>query len=371
MITDIDLASRPDTYFRPQTLEKHLLSKVKGAVVRKRLQALFAEGRHAEVHELLTTEALSANDRKALEAYHPMFMGGNYLPDTEDGEVEIARISIKSSTFDVTCVYARPDEGVIHYRVVDEYGGDTMQGPDEAQTDKPLALGELADFFLRAWPLIDVLEMNFEGDEDGAMDFFSADSVFYPEFDRHCRQRVHAHFSADESESDVEVNGPASDPTEALSTRGINADGVKIETADTMNAELEWKRPRQPVNWLLVASGAWSEDRYHSGHIAYFIANTGPGEWVMESVERNAELDDVTEEDVEEGRLNDDQIQAMWGMTLTEAQASEHRQIVATCSSASAGWDSKSAAAALYQAVCKSGGKAIDEPDRTGSLLDL
>ena len=238
MSTHIDLGFRPDTYFRPQKLEKHLLSKVKGAVVRKRLQALFAEGRHAEVHELLTTEALSANDRKALEAFHPMFMGGNYLPD-------------------------------------------------------------------------------------------------------------------------------------APSTGGINADGVKIETADTMNAELEGKRPKQPVNWLLVASGFWSQGRYHSGHIAYFIANTGPGEWLMESVERDAELDGVTEEDVEEDRLNDDQIQAMWGMTLAEAQDAEYGQIVATCSGASADWDAKHVAAVLYRAVCKSGGKAIDEPDEIDGLLDL
>ena len=330
MSADIDLAFRPDTYFRPQKLEKHLLSKVKGAVVRKRLQALFAEGRHAK----------------------------------EDGEVEIARISIKSTTFDVTCVYARPDAGVIHYRVVDEYGGDTLQGPGEAQTDKPMALGEFADFFLGAWPLIDVLEMNFEGDQEGAMDFFSADSDFYPDFDRLCRLRVHAHFSA-------EVDGPTSDPADAPSTGGINADGVKIETADTMDAELEGKRPKRPVNWQLVASGFWSQGRLHSGHIAYFIANTGPGEWLMESVERDAELDGVTEEDVEEDRLNDDQIQAMCDMTLAEAQDAEYGQIVATCSGASADWDAMHVAAVLYRAVCKSGGKAIDEPDEIDGLLDL
>jgi hypothetical protein len=110
---EVDLNFRPDTYFKPHKLERYLLSKVKGGVVKKKLQTLFAEGRHAEVRELLTTEALSANDRKALESFHPMFMGGNYLPDTEDGKVEIARIRIKSTTFDVTCVYARPDKGVI------------------------------------------------------------------------------------------------------------------------------------------------------------------------------------------------------------------------------------------------------------------
>jgi hypothetical protein len=195
MRSDIDLNYRPDTYFRPQKLERYLLSKVKGVVVRKKIQALFDEGRHAEVRELLITEPLSANDRKVLECFHPMFMGGNYLPDTEDGEVEIARISIKSTTFDVTCVYARPEEGVIHYRVVDEYCGDTLQGPAEAQTDKPMTLGEFAGFFLRAWPLIDVLDMNFEDDRSGALDFFSADSEFYSDFDQLCRQRVREHFS--------------------------------------------------------------------------------------------------------------------------------------------------------------------------------
>lgn len=204
MSSSIDLDYRPDTYFRPQKLERYLLSKVKGAVLRKNLQALFDAGRHAEVRNLLTTERLSAADRKALESFHPMFMGGNYLPDTEDGEVEIARISIKSTTYDVTCVYARPDGGAIHYRVVDEYGGETLQGTTETRTDKPMTLGEFADFFLGAWPLIDVLEMNFEGDLDRSLDFFTAESEFYPEFDSLCRQRVIEHFPEPEEDYDAE-----------------------------------------------------------------------------------------------------------------------------------------------------------------------
>ena len=204
MSSSIDLDYRPDTYFRPRKLERYLLSKVKGAVLRKNLQALFDAGRHAEVRNLLTTERLSAADRKALESFHPMFMGGNYLPDTEDGEVEIARISIKSTTCDVTCVYARPDGGAIHYRVVDEYGGETLQGTTETRTDKPMAVGEFADFFLGAWPLIDVLEMNFENDRAASLDFFSAESEFYPDFDRLCRQRVIEHFPEQEEEDDAE-----------------------------------------------------------------------------------------------------------------------------------------------------------------------
>ena len=194
MNDDIDLNFRPDTYFRPQKLERYLLSKVKGAVVRKKLQVLFDEGRHAEVRELLTNEALSANDRKMLESFHPMFMGGNYLPDIDVGEVEICRISIASTTCDVTCVYARPVEGAIHYRVVDEYGGDTLSGRNTRTSIRPLTLGQLEAFFTGAWSVFDVLEMNFGDDGydlEQMQDFVvGVDSEFYPDLGKLYRQRV-------------------------------------------------------------------------------------------------------------------------------------------------------------------------------------
>lgn len=197
---DLDLEYRPDTYFRPQKLERYLLSKIKGAVLRENLQALFEAGRHSEVRTLLASAGISVADRDALESFHPMFMGGNYLPDTEEGEVEIARISIKSTTYDVTCVYARPDNGAIHYSVVDEYGGDTLQGTAQAWTDQPMTLSELADFFLEAWSLIEVLEMNFKGDLGSSLAFFDAKSDFYADFNRLCRKRVTDYHSESEEQ---------------------------------------------------------------------------------------------------------------------------------------------------------------------------
>ena len=187
---------RPKTYFRPERLEKYLLLKVKGAVLRKKLKALFDSGRHEEARHLVSDAAFSPEDCQVLESVHPMFMGGNYLPDTETNEVEIARISIQSTTFDVTSVYARAEDGLIHYRVVDEYGGDTLHRPSEATTRAPMTLGEFTDFFLTAWPLIEVLEMNFEDDLNGALGFFSVDSDFYPELDALIRQRACEHFGA-------------------------------------------------------------------------------------------------------------------------------------------------------------------------------
>ena len=111
MTAGIDLSFRPKSYFGPQRLEEYLISKVKGAVLKARLEALSKEGRHQEVASFLGEEGISPAYIKALERMHPMFMGGNYLPDTEEGEVEIARIEISSTTRDVTCVFAKPESG--------------------------------------------------------------------------------------------------------------------------------------------------------------------------------------------------------------------------------------------------------------------
>jgi len=203
MSMDINLEYRPKSYFGPEKLEKYLLSKVKGAVLRRKLKILFDEGRHSELRQLVEV-AFSASDRKVLESIHPMHMGGNYLPDTEGGEVEIARISINSTTFDVTSVYARPEDGVIRYRVVDEYEGDTLQGVAEARSNEPMPLGEFADYFMTAWPLIEVLKMNFEDDVEAALEFFSADSDFYPELDQLCRQRVRDQFPEPDADEECE-----------------------------------------------------------------------------------------------------------------------------------------------------------------------
>jgi hypothetical protein len=75
---------------------------------------------------LYATPTLPDEHRLALGRLHPSFMGGEYLPDRRDTEVEIARLNIDSTTSDVTSVYARLGKDRINYRVVDEYDGDTL-----------------------------------------------------------------------------------------------------------------------------------------------------------------------------------------------------------------------------------------------------
>jgi hypothetical protein len=131
----------------------------------------------------------------------------------------------------------------------------------------------------------------------------------------------------------------------------------------------EYRRGTSEDQWELAVSGYWSEGPFHSGHIAYYVQRTSPHTWVLSSVERNAELDAVTQEDVDEGCLNDDHIQAMWGMTLQEAQSHNYQQIVAVLLDAPDGLSSKEAARHLYDAVQTAHGKIVDESDLDG-LLD-
>ncbi len=126
--------------------------------------------------DFVTTPELATLDRKMLGRLHPMFMGGEYLPKRKSKEVEIARISIQSTTYDVTVLYARLVGQRIHYRVVDEYDGDTLEEPSTRTSTKPLAMGAMIDFFTTAWNLMDCLEGNFDQDVEEMLGFFTARS---------------------------------------------------------------------------------------------------------------------------------------------------------------------------------------------------
>ena len=90
----IDLTYRPHSYFWAEELGVHLSSHIKGAERKAVYEALIASGRAEEADEILTSHALSEEDRAAFGRLHPSFMGGEYLPNRQSQEVEIARITI-------------------------------------------------------------------------------------------------------------------------------------------------------------------------------------------------------------------------------------------------------------------------------------
>lgn len=123
----------------------------------------------------------------------------------------------------------------------------------------------------------------------------------------------------------------------------------------SFNESLENARPAGNVEWLLVASGYWSQDPYHDGHIAYYLAKTASDAWVMDSVQRSDESTDEISDDVE----------------FEPSDADDFQRIVAVCKGARLDAKPKDIATELYRLVCNAGGIRIDDADDFDGLLEL
>jgi hypothetical protein len=197
----IDLGYRPQSYFWPIGHDTHVIAAIKGERRRQAIRKAYDADRVTPLDALYASPTLSEADRRALGRLHPSFMGGEYLPDRRETEVEIARINIDSTTSDVTSVYAKASKDRILYRVVDEYNGDTLSEKRTRSSKRPLTLGELIEFFLAAWPLQEVLEMN-ELDREGAQAFSRPSSEFYPQFAAAIRARIDGWYPEAEQQED-------------------------------------------------------------------------------------------------------------------------------------------------------------------------
>jgi hypothetical protein len=71
-------------------------------------------------------------------------MGGEYLPDYGNCEVEIARIELKSTNYDVISLRACPSGSHIKYSLVDEY--ETEYSLPQQTSSQPFSLLELIRF---------------------------------------------------------------------------------------------------------------------------------------------------------------------------------------------------------------------------------
>jgi hypothetical protein len=179
-----DFNYRPRSYWGPQDLETHYGSRAKGELRRRTGLGLLAEG----ISDAgILAPSLAEEERRAAGAIHPWFMGGEYLPDFLPTEVEIARVTLQSTTMDVISIRARHTKHRIKYRIVDEYEEDFC-GEDRytlkpKTSVRPLTLKALID-------LIDISGL-VDGPRDGnyengmiaaeeIYDFATVSSAFYP-----------------------------------------------------------------------------------------------------------------------------------------------------------------------------------------------
>lgn len=141
----IKYSFRPLSYWEDSDPLSAILRNVTGENRRQMIKDYWSQGRLEQLDPRLLEDLADDDTRTSLGRIHPSFMGGEYLPGYHIGEVEIARICLRSTTSDVISLRARPNEAGIAYRILDEYDG-KFHLPI-TQSKLPLTLAELVQQF--------------------------------------------------------------------------------------------------------------------------------------------------------------------------------------------------------------------------------
>jgi hypothetical protein len=200
----IDYDFRPESFWAVASnpLEA-ALRNVKGRQRRAMIRENLLADNLDAIPDYLLNESLDDEAGVSRGQIHPMFMGGEYLPDYGDDEVEIARIELKSTTYDVISLRARAIGSRIKYSLVDEY--ETEYRLPQQASNRPFSLLELIRFLdLVEQP--DLTEPNWSrfgfvlsfnesclgcgADLEDLRDFTRLDSDYYPDLGVHYSQAL-------------------------------------------------------------------------------------------------------------------------------------------------------------------------------------
>lgn len=215
----IEFTYQPSSYFFPISARKFLLSTIKGTERRREIARLFETGNEKEIQDWMAHSALEDSIRNYVGSINPRFMGGEYLPDLDEGEVEIARFELDSTTGDVANILARRRGKRIYYRLTDEYHDKCAFKTSPLWSTSPLTLGRLilmietatdkdyqeSSFGLR---FLDQCYRDFDYPLDTCRSFLTITSQFYPQLNTYYQLSIedwYANAKAEfEEESGVE-----------------------------------------------------------------------------------------------------------------------------------------------------------------------
>ena len=204
---------QPASYWDENDPLSAILRNVKGTNRRQMITDYWNAGKIEELEPPLLADDTNPRLRGFLESLHPSFMGGEYLPDLQPTEVEIARIDLQSTTSDVISVRARrePGDELIHYRVVDEYDATFEIQPESSSA--PLTQGELISLLDSATTgeqsglahCYNIMNFNGLGEAEPLRHFTTVSSTIYPDLFDHYdaeHQKWCEECSQDEDEED-------------------------------------------------------------------------------------------------------------------------------------------------------------------------
>ena len=135
----------PASYWDDPDPLSAVLRNVTGENRRQMITDFWKSGQLEELSPELLCDEPDRGTVTRLGGIHPSFLGGEFLPPCLPGEVEIARICLRSTTSDVISLRARPVLSGIAYRIEDEYRGKFTL--PIAVSERPLTLAEIITQF--------------------------------------------------------------------------------------------------------------------------------------------------------------------------------------------------------------------------------
>ena len=144
--------SHPIDYFAPsRSLEEAVIRRIKGDHRKEFIAEAIRQDGLDSIPPQWTAHNLEEIFKAMLMSRDPRNRGGEDLPDLDEGEVEIARLSLADSVHgEVTSLRARKDAGRIHLRLVDEY--ETEFELPKTEIPAPLSATEIIEFFAACEP---------------------------------------------------------------------------------------------------------------------------------------------------------------------------------------------------------------------------
>ena len=199
-IAGIDLDFRPASYWDAADPAAAITQNIKGQLRREMVRDFISGSAPAilgEIDDELLEDEVSDETRRFLGRMHPSWMGGEYLPGYPRGEVEIARIVLKSTLGDVMSIRARRTHaGTVLLRLVDEY--ESLFRSVQSRAKRPLTLGQLIEFIDNTnmvgerEPTLPFVEACVEYGAEGDIGFVSLASDAYPTLGAYYARRLAA-----------------------------------------------------------------------------------------------------------------------------------------------------------------------------------
>ena len=187
--SQFNLTFRPESYFAPG---QDVVSRAYKLLTPEVLQRELDSANNAGLAPVQARLRILFAVRNELGRAYPGLVAGQYLPDYEEGQVEIARIVLHNNELDVISIRAKKQKSSIEYAVVDEY--ETNYTFTQPQDQSPLT-------FLELTTLIDTIRIEGEPDKgvtnpfrdydiqglmttDEGCEFVQVLSLYYPQLEQ-------------------------------------------------------------------------------------------------------------------------------------------------------------------------------------------